>query len=165
MLQACAYLKETANGDFSRLVISRYGDFAKKPNATVEDFLNIPVSEWERFLEVFKPWTGIKGIGPNVWDFIFGDIVEAKFAIHSYKFDSANQHFLTVTGLSRFITPFDKENAGIFISGLNLPYTLREINKGIYTYCSKTEKGNFGFCWDREKCESCAVKNVCEKNI
>lgn len=165
MLQACAYLKEYYSGDFSSFVISKYKAFANKPDITAEDFLKTPVSDWERFLTATKPWTGLKGIGPNVWDFIFGDIVEAYFAEHSYKFDSANQRFLNVTGISRLIAPFEREAATRFIKKLEIPYTLREINKGIYTYCSKTEKEKYGFCWERVKCESCAVNPICEKNI
>ena len=94
-----------------------------------------------------------------------GDIIEAKFAKNSYKLDKANLRFLTVTGIFKLLNKLDRENVINFLKGLGLPYTLREINKGIYTYCSKTEAKNFGFCYDKERCKECEINNICEKNF
>jgi hypothetical protein len=84
---------------------------------------------------------------------------------NSYKFDSANQHFLKVTGISQLIVPFEKVPTSSFLKELDLPFSLREINKGIYTYCSKTESINYGFCRDRSKCLDCRVNAICNKEI
>jgi hypothetical protein len=165
MLQASAFLKQYYSSSFATYIISKYGIFAKKRDITEKQFLNISVSEWKHFLARANPWRELMGIGPNVFDFLFGDVIEARFVENSYKFDSANQHFLNVTGISKLIVPFNKDSATLFIKKLEIPYSLREINKGIYTYCSKTEKENYGFCWDQEKCKQCKVKNICEKNI
>lgn len=48
---------------------------------------------------------------------------------------------------------------------IDLPFSLREINKGIYTYCSKTESENYGFCRNQNKCKMCNVQNICEMNL
>jgi hypothetical protein len=151
MLQACAFLKQNYSSSFTKYVISKYSVFT--------------VSDWELFLTKDKPWGELMGIGPNVFDFIFGDIVEANFAENSYKFDSSNIHFFEVTGISQLIVPFDRETTSIFLRDLNIPFSLREINKGIYTYCSKTESAKYGFCRDRNKCKVCKVEDICDKNI
>ena len=165
MLQACTYLKQYYASSFARYVVSKYENFANRHHLSGNDFLSIAVSEWESFLKKAKPWSELKGIGPNVFDFIFGDIVEAMFVENSYKFDSANQYFLSVTGISKLIKPFDREATTLFLKQLEMPYGLREINKGVYTYCSVTESENYGFCRDRYKCNFCNVKDICAKNI
>ncbi len=165
MLQACAFLKQNYSSSFAKYVISKYASFKNKKDISENDFLHITVSEWELFLDKVKPWSDLIGIGPNVFDFIFGDIVEAKFVENSYKFDSANQHFLKVTGISRLIVPFDRSATISFLQELELPFNLREINKGIYTYCSETESANYGFCRDDFKCKKCNVNAICDKEI
>ncbi len=165
MLQACAFLNQYCSSSFAKYVISKYATFAKIEHISEKDFLNITVSDWEFFLKRTKPWRPLMGIGPNVFDFIFGDIVEAQFVENSYKFDSANQHFLDVTGISGLISPFDRETTTNFITELEMPFNLREINKGIYTYCSMTESKNYGFCRDISKCRACNVEDVCDKNL
>lgn len=165
MLQACAFIKQYYASSFASFVLSKYEKFTNRHPISESDFLSTPVSEWEYFLKKAKPWTELKGIGPNVFDFIFGDIVEARFVENSYKFDSANQHFLNVTGISHLIKPFDREATTLFLKQLEMPYSLREINKGVYTYCSVTESENYGFCRDRYKCSVCNVKYICDKNL
>ena len=100
-----------------------------------------------------------------MFDFIFGDIVEAQFARDSYKFDSANEHFLTVTGIASLISPLQRGTAIQFMRSMELPYSLREINKGIYTYCSLTEAENYGYCRRASKCNQCAALDICERPL
>ena len=165
MLQGCAFLKQNYSSSFGKYVLSRYASFKKRQSISEHEFLNITVSEWEIFLAKAKPWNDLMGIGPNVFDFLFGDIVEAKFVENSFKFDSSNQHFLNATGIAQLIVPFDRESTTLFLKNLELPFSLREINKGIYTYCSKTEFDNYGYCRDRSKCRGCNVNSICEKRI
>lgn len=163
MLQACFYLKQYYSSSFSNYILSKYKAFKKIQYLTEEDFLNITSSEWESFVKKSKPWRELMGIGPNVFDFIFGDIIEAQFVKNSYKYDSSNQHILKLSGISKLILPFDREKTILFLQSLDLPFSLREINKGLYTYCSKTENANYGFCYDLSKCKKCKVENICEK--
>ena len=163
MLQACAFLKQNYSSSFAKYVISKYASFSNKRYLSEKDFLNITVAEWELFLIKAKPWRELMGIGPNVFDFVLGDIVEAQFVENSYKFDSSNQHFLTITGIAQLIVPFDREATIFFLKDLKMPFNLREINRGIYTYCSKTENANYGYCRDRNKCNMCKVEGICNK--
>ncbi len=165
MLQACTHLKQSYSSSFAKYVISKYSSFSNKPKISENDFLNITTSEWELFLNKAKPWKELMGIGPNVFDFIFGDFTEAHFVKNSYKFDSSNQHFLTVTGIAHLIVPFDRETTASFLKNLDLAMSLREINKGIYTYCSKTESANYGFCRDSYKCRGCNVNAICDRQF
>lgn len=165
MLQACAYLRRHHKSSFARYVISQYAHAAGLGSVPERVFLGTTEDAWQRFLQGVRPWKHLRGIGPNVFDFIFGDIVEADFAKNSFKFDSANQHFLTVTGIASLIVPFQREPTMWFMQALDLPYTLREVNKGIYTYCSMTEAENYGFCRRLAKCSSCAVMDICERNL
>lgn len=165
MLQACSYLKQKYSSSFAKYMISKYASFTGNPNISEFDFLNITVTEWELFLNKTKPWRELMGIGPNVFDFIFGDITEAHFVENSYKFDSSNQHFLTVTGIAQLIVPFDRETTITFLKNLDLAVSLREINKGVYTYCSKTESSNYGYCRDIYKCRDCKVNAICDKKF
>jgi hypothetical protein len=165
MLQGYAYLKQNYSSSFGKYVLSKYAAFKNEQYISENDFLKITVSDWELFLSKAKPWNDLMGIGPNVFDFLFGDIVEAHFVENSYKFDSSNQHFLMVTGISRMIVPFNRSSTSSFLKELELPFNLREINKGIYTYCSKTESANYGFCRDIFKCKKCNVNAICDKEI
>ncbi|MBE0673357.1 MAG: hypothetical protein IH591_01725 [Bacteroidales bacterium] len=165
MLQGCAYLRQNYSSSFGRYILSRYAGFSSRNEISEIDFLNIHVTEWEQFLVTAKPWKELMGIGPNVFDFLFGDIVEAQFVENSYKFDSSNQHFLKVTGISRLIVPFDREATTQFLKALDLPFNLRQINKGIYTYCSRTESDNYGYCRDHLECRKCSVNPICAKEF
>jgi hypothetical protein len=165
MLQGCAYLKQHYSSSFGKYILSKYASFRNKQYISENEFQNMTVSDWELFLAKAKPWSNLMGIGPNAFDFIFGDIVEAHFVKNSYKFDSSNQHFLMVTGISSLIVPFDRSTTASFLKELALPFNLREINKGIYTYCSKTENANYRFCRDISKCKKCKVNAICDKKI
>jgi len=165
ILVCCNYLKNLYKGSFSYFLKMKYIEFKKKQTVSDDDFLKMSFDEWEEFKKLKKPWNELYGIGENVFDFIIGDTVEASFAKDSYKFDSANSYFLKVTGISELIPQFEREKVVKFLKDLGLKYTLREINKGIYTYCSKTEANNFGFCRDKMKCRQCEVNDVCKKNF
>lgn len=91
-----------------------------------------------------------------------GDVEELRFVINSYKLDSANEHFLKVTGL--FDLPMDRDKVTKYLKELNLHYTLREINKGLYSYCAEGVE-EFRFCYSEEKCNDCGINDICEKNL
>ncbi|NMC39888.1 MAG: hypothetical protein GYA43_01750 [Bacteroidales bacterium] len=163
LLQTCFFLKQKHSSSFAKYLLSKYGSFIGTPDMTENVFLNISETEWETFLQKVKPWQELKGIGPNVFDFIIGDVIEAPFARNSYKFDDSNQHFFKVTGISQLLKPFDRETTSSFLKNLNLNFTLRQINKGIYTYCSETEGENYGFCRRPNKCQNCNVYSICDR--
>lgn len=165
MLVCCNHLKNNYNGSFADLLKKKYAEFKKVEEVPDSDFLSISSEEWAQFKRIKKPWDELYGIGENVFDFIMGDIKEKKFVKDSYKLDAANEHFFKVTRIVKLIDRLDRENVISFLKQLNLRYTLREINKGIYTYCSKTEAKNFGFCRNKERCKECKVNDVCEKNF
>jgi len=91
-----------------------------------------------------------------------GDIIELEFVINSYKLDAANIRFLTKTGIIKS-DELNQENAISFLKDLDLPYNLREINKGLYVYCSKLHCKGYCFCRDPEKCLKSKVNDICEK--
>lgn len=165
VLQACSYLRQHHQSSFARYLISKYSRFSRKPALSESQFLSITETDWHTFLSAAKPWEPLKGIGENVFDFLIGDIVEAQFARDSYKFDSANEYFLKATGVASIIVPLARGSVIEFMRQLRLPYTLREINKGIYTYCSLTEAENYGYCRNPIKCQKCTVFNICERNL
>lgn len=165
MLVCCNYLRKNYESSFSYFLKKKYAEFKKISMVTDNDFLNMDPGEWEKFKRGAKPWKELLGIGENVFDFIVGDIAGASFVKDSYKLDSSNSYFFKVTGISELIPGPKREQVVIFLKDLCLPYTLREINKGIYTYCSETEAENFGFCRNRSKCSQCNVNDVCEKNF
>lgn len=167
MLVCCNHLRKNYKSSFSYFLRKKYAEFKYLPHISEDDFLSIDSEEWERFKKVKKPWEELHGIGENVFDFVIGDIREAEFVGSSYKLDSANRYFLKITGISILINNnnLNRENVVSFLKRLTLPYTLREINKGIYTYCSETESKNSGFCRDRIKCKECGVNDLCEKNF
>ena len=68
---------------------------------------------------------------------------------------------LKITGISKLIGDLNEKN----VKKLNLPYTLREVNKGIYIYCTKTELSNFGFCRNKTICKKCGISDICVKNF
>jgi len=163
LLQTCHFLKQNYSSSFAKYLLTKYSSFTHKPDLTEPAFLNISEVEWHIFLEKAKPWQELKGIGQNIFDFIMGDVIEAPFARNSYKFDDSNKHFLRVTGISQLIIPFDRETTATFIKNLDLSYSLRQINKGKYTYCSETEGENYGFCRRFHKCQNCNVFSICDK--
>lgn len=163
MLQACSDLRQSHASSFATYVLSSYRQFARRPTLTIEEFLATSKSDWQAFLKAAQPWRNLRGVGADVFDFIVGDLQDARFVPDSFKFDSANQHFLKVTGIVALIKPFDRSSALSFLRSLDLPFTLREINKGIYTYCSRTEGGNYGFCRNIRDCQNCEVMSICEK--
>ncbi len=165
MLVCCNYLKSNYDASFSHFLKKKCAEFKQLPHIQDPDFLSITPDEWQKFKISEKPWNELYGIGESVFDFIVGDIKEAKFVAGSYKLDSANLHFLKITGITALLHDINRENVTAFLSGLKLPYTLREVNKGIYTYCSETEAINFGFCRNKEKCEECEVNDICEKRF
>ncbi len=165
LLISCHYLRLNYDSSFARFLLTEYANFCGKDKISDTDFLSISTEQWETFLQKRKPWKKLYGIGENTFDFIVGDIVEANFVMHSYKFDSANQHFFKVTGISELIDPFDRNGTINFLKQLELPCTLREVNKGIYTYCSDTERDNFGYCRSPLKCQECKVSEICNRKF
>jgi hypothetical protein len=164
-LRSCPYLTQYWNGSFTSFLKAQYAKFCGKPSPSDEEFFNIDSEKWEQFKAKTKPWKPLNRIGMNVFDFILGDVAELKFVQNAFKLDSANEYFFGVTGLKQLICPFTRENIIEFLHSLNLPYTVRQINTGIYTYCSETEAQNFGFCRHREKCQRCRVNHLCLQNI
>jgi len=165
MLVCCNYLKNNYNSNFSNFLKRKYCEYKNISEVSDSVFLDISPEDWENFKENKEPWKELYGIGENVFDFIVGDIKQANFVKNSFKLDSANEHFLKITGIYKLIRTLNRENVMKFLKELNLPYTVREINKGIYTYCSETESQNFGFCRDKRKCNECKIHNICEKNF
>lgn len=178
MLVCCNYLKNRYKSSFAYFLKKEYMEFKGIPDVQDSEFLSINSDEWNKFKKyLFKKLkqsknegygSGLCGIGENMLDYIIRDIKEAEFAKDSFKLDSSNEHFLKVTGIANrpeLQPKLTRENVIKFLKELNLPYVIRDINKGIYAYCSETEKSNFGFCRDRKKCEECGVKDVCEKKF
>lgn len=167
LLQACAYLVEHHQASFQQCMLDRFDRFKKEHDIAASGFLSMNLEEWDLFKNT-KPWLHLTGIGPNVFDFIFGDLQGVVFNDQSYKLDSANEYFLNVTGISKLIGPeLNKDTVRNFLAKLSssIAYTIREINKGIYTYCSETESENFGFCRKPQKCQLCKVENICERQF
>lgn len=165
MLQACHYLSINHQSSFRIYLIDRYRAFSGNASAGEDELRSLAPQAWHEFVATMKPWKPLCGIGPNVFDFLVGDIVGVEFASSSYKLDSANVHFLTVTGIEEVIGSLDRERVIQFLSGLDLGYTLRQLNKGIYTYCSDTEAANYGFCGSPADCGRCRVETYCLKNF
>jgi hypothetical protein len=158
-------LKTKYYASFSKYLLDTYARFSRRQYISEEEFLSISTDEWELYKKEQKPWKKLYGIGENTFDFIVGDIVEATFAQNSYKFDSTNQFFLRVTGISDLIIPFDRDNTIRFLNCLKLPFTLREINKGIYTHCSRTGSVSLGYCRSLSHCKHCGVSDCCCQRI
>lgn len=166
MMVCCNYLKNNYRGSFAYYLKEKYSEYKGLPQISDKNFSKINSEDWEKFKKVKKPWAELYGIGKNVFDFIMGDFVDLRFVENSYKLDSANIRFLKSTGI--YEGKIEHDEVIRFFENLNLPYTLREINKGIYTYCSNTEAkitGKFGFCKNKEKCIACKVNDICEKNL
>ncbi len=166
MLKSCKVLKIKYNSSFDFFLQEKYSEFTNMKDSSKIALRNISKEDWSVFLGT-KPWNELPGIGENAFDFILGDVGEFKFASESYKLDDANKHFLKVTGINNLIINKGKNRTDVidFLKSLEMNYTLREINKGIYTYCSGTEKRNFGFCRSFKKCIKCGINMICEKNL
>lgn len=164
MLVTCNYLKEKYNASFSYYIKKQYSKYKNLENISDEKFLKISVEEWEKFKEEQGPWNELYGVGINVFDYIMRDFVELEFVKDSYKLDAANIRFLKITGIISE-NEMNPENVKQYLLGLNLPYTLREINKGLYTYTSELGKDEYGYCRTPQKCQNCSVNNLCEKNF
>jgi hypothetical protein len=165
MLIACSFLDQHGQGSFAVYLKMRLARYANRSGVTDADLLDMSPEAWQTFVAIDKPYREIQGVGPNVFDFLMGDMEDARFAKDCYKFDAANQHFLNVTGIGDLITPFDREGVIRFIRSLNLLFTLREINKGVYTYSSETEARNYGYCRSLSKCLGCNVRKLCMRRL
>lgn len=162
MLVCCNYLKNRYNGSFSCYLKRKFADFKGLSEISDKEFLNISHDEWEKFKMEARPWEELYGVSVNIFDFIMGDVVELGFVENSYKLDSSNEHFLKVTGVLKDTS--NREEVIDYLILLNLPYTLREINKGLYSYCAESVK-EYGFCYGLDKCEICEINDICEKNL
>lgn len=165
LLQACRFLKEEHQASFRGYLLARFARFRDEERVDDSALLGLDPASWQAFLSADKPWQPLYGIGRDTFDFIMGDFEEAEFAAESFKFDSANRHYLEVTGISDLIGDLSRDVVIDFLSSLGLDWKLRQINKGIYTYCSETEASNFGFCRDREDCGRCAVASICARRL
>lgn len=102
----------------------------------------------------------------NVFDYIMGDVLELGFVKNSYKLDSANKRFLTITGIfDCYSEDLNHDEVINFLRELNLPYSLREINKGLYAYCSKLTCDKYCFCRNPQKCDECNVNKICKQDF
>lgn len=165
ILVCCQHLRTHYEGSFSYYIRKKYGEYKSVGLATDAQLLEASVEDWDLFKRT-EPWRELVGVGPNTFDYIFRDIVEANFASSLYKLDSANVKFLEATGLARLIGGIDRERVVSFLRELGLKYTLAQINRGLYVYCSKMERGEaneYGFCGRTEDCDRCGVKGICDK--
>jgi hypothetical protein len=165
MLVSCNYLKTHYHADFQVYLKTKYAKYKNSTDVSEDEFLSMSEDEWDEFKNT-RPWDELYGVGLNVFDYIMGDVEELKFVKDSYKLDSANQRFLTVTGI------FDcrpkelsHEDVVEYLTKLDLPYTLREINKGLYSYCSKLGCDKYCFCRDPRRCDECKVDDICERDF
>jgi hypothetical protein len=164
MLVCCNDLKEY-NFSFKFYLKKKYAEYIKLDTISEVEFINISQSQWETFLETKPPWNGLLGVGPNVFDYVMGDAIDLKFVKDSYKLDSANQRFLTITGIYECKPEeLDYHEVKKYLKSLKLPYTLREINKGLYAYCNELEKENT-HCRKRSKCNECNVEDICQQEF
>jgi len=167
MLVSCHYLKESYKGSFKYYLKKKFAEFRGVGTISDDEFVKMSLAEWNEFLKKTVPWEGLAGIGPNVFDYIIRDVDEFSFNQEAFKLDEANLHFFKVTGIGKLFNLEEKESIISFLKSLELShkYSLKEINTGIYTYCSASERTRYGFCKDRRKCLECGVEAYCEKNI
>lgn len=167
MLVVCNHLKENYQSSFKYYLKKKYCDFKGVDYISDADFCLLSPEEWQNFLRKAQPWSELRGIGPSVFDFIVGDIDEFRFNKDAYKLDYANKYFFQVIGIEALVNSNNRDSIMEFLKSLALPhpYTIREINTGIYANCSRTEKKNFGFCIDKSKCRKCGVNEYCERNF
>lgn len=166
MLVCCNYLKKNYKSSFVYYLKEKYVEHENLDKVTDDNFFHMTQEEWDSFKENKKPWNELYGVGLNVFDYIMGDVLELGFVKNSYKLDSANQRFLTITGIFE-CDPKDLDHGEVvdFLSELDLPYSLREINKGLYAYCSKLGCDKYCFCREPEKCDECKVNNICKQDF
>lgn len=164
MLVCCNYLKNNYKGSFVFYLKKKYAEYKNLEKVCDEDFFSISQEEWDEFKEIKQPWTELYGVGLNVFDYIMGDVLELEFVKNSYKLDSANQRFLTITGIFE-CGPHELNHQEVInlLIKLDLPYSLREINKGLYSFCSKLGCDKYCFCRDPKKCAECKVKDICKQ--
>ena len=166
MLVCCNYLKNNYNSNFATYLKKMYAEYKNVKKISDKDFLSMSQMEWDEFKETKKPWNDLYGVGLNVFDYIMGDVLELELVKNSYKLDSANKRFLTVTGIFKCRPDeLDHQEVLNYLTKLNLPYPLRAINKGLYSYCSKLGCDKYCFCRNPEKCLECNVYNICERDF
>jgi len=165
LLVSCRYLRSRHSASFRHYILDTFSKYVGQESIADDRFLSTPAEDWRSFLDKTKPWEKLLGIGENTFDFIFGDIVKARFAPDAYKLDDANRRFLRVTGIIDLIGALNRKDVIRFMRGLETSYSLREMNKGIYTYCSVTEGDTFGFCRSSADCTRCGANAICDKRI
>ena len=165
LLVACSYLKRCHNSSFSEYIKNKYKIYSGLKTVSDDVILNLSSIKWEAFKNSAKPWNELKGIGPSTFDFIFRDMTEANFAPSLFKFDSSNMRFLNVTGISNIMPSKEHGDIVNLLETLPTPYSLGEINKGIYTFCSRTESEGFGFCRSYADCRRCGISEICDRII
>lgn len=166
MLVCCNYLKNHHKGSFAEYLKTKFAKYKKGNKISDEVFIQISSEDWNNFLKT-NPWDELYGVGVNVFDYVMGDIEELEFVKNSYKLDSANRRFLTITGIFKS-KPKELEHQEVVNYLINLDieqFNLREINKGMYAYCSKLGCDKYCFCRVPEKCIDCKVNDKCEKNF
>lgn len=167
MLNSTNYLYREHQGSFNNYINTCLLTYLNEPTLERPLLSITSAEEWESFKQKIKPWKNryLMGIGENTFDFIFGDIDELPFVAQSFKLDSSNIHFLQVTGIVDRIGELTRDRVIAFLKDLSLPYSLREINKGMYFYCSETERELYGYCRNKPMCASCGISGLCEKNL
>lgn len=176
MLQSCFFLERNFKGSFKSYLLEKFREIF---NPAVNDltklekaFLSLSYDEYSKLKKSILKDRKLAGIGQNMFDFIFADIKESAFAKEIIKLDSSNIRFFKVTGIGKLFgfsinqdEEETKDKIRDFLKTLNLPYTVRQINEGVYTYCSRTEGERFGYCLSEDKCSSCAVRELCDRNF
>lgn len=162
LLVRCNYLKLNYDSSFASFLKKKYAQFKNKRDITDAEFLESSADDLEQFINKAEAWKELVGISENIFNYLVRDIEGNEFIKVAYKLDSANKHFLKVTGLGNLGNIIEVKN---FLRRLKTKYPIGVINKGIYTYCSQTESSHFGFCRHIEKCNVCRVNNICEKNF
>ena len=165
MLVCCRDLKSNYRASFKYYLKKKFAEFRGVDTISDEAFCSITPLEWREFVKRKPPWNELYGITNNTFNYIIRDVNEFEFNKEAFKLDSANLHFLEVTGIGRAFDLKNEENIIAFLKTLGLKYSINEINSGIYTYCSESEKSRFGFCRNKERCLECKVYEYCEKNI
>ncbi len=166
MLVCCNYLRINYKSSFSYYLKNKYAEYKNLGVISDEDFLSMTSKEWNEFKKFKNPWNELYGVGLNVFDYIMGDLEEMEFVKNSYKLDSANKRFLTITGIFNCKPDELKyEEVLNYLNELSLPYDLRKINKGLYAYCSKLGCDKYCFCREIKKCSECKVNDICEKDF
>lgn len=163
MLICNHYLKKNYNSSFSFFLKTKYGLFKGLEHVSDSDFINMSFKDWEGFIKT-HPWDELYGVGENIFNYLMRDIEEFNFVDDSEKLDLANEHFLKVTGIMKE-SEINRQSYEKLLKSLNLPFSISQVNKGLYCYCSDTEAHNYGFCRKIEKCTDCDVDEICEKNF